>query len=202
MSIVTPVDLYDELAGPEPDYDTAPETPGDADAANRHLRRLQHLDRQADEIAATFDGEIRRLQEMKADRLDIIARQRGWFEQALELYHRARLHADPTVKTIHLPAGTLQARAQQPRWDFDDEDAFVSWCQAADRDDLLRVKVQPEKAAVKKALIVPALDDDEQGHPMTDDGEVVPGVTVVGTGPSFSAKPAGPFILDDGEQGS
>lgn len=119
------------------------------------------------------------------DRLDLLAtaikercaRVEDWYGPQLSSFHRALLADDPKRRTISLPHGTLRARAQQDEWTFGPE--FTEWAEASGRDDLVRVKVEPDRTAAKKRLLV--LSDGRAAL----DGEVVPGVSVQGREPKF-----------------
>ena len=75
---------------------------------------------------------------------------------------------------------------QQPEWVFDDE-VFIAWA-VEHAPDLVRVpepKPAVDKTAAKKTLLT--VEVGEGAHSiLTEEGEVVPGVTVTGRGPSFS----------------
>lgn len=182
-------DLIDDLAGPDPDYDVdEPADPGDVDGVNRALRRYARLQVERDAVVTVHQAEIDRIQARLDDRLQVIDKAIAWEAEGLQMYHRARLADDAAAKTIHLPNGTLKARAQQPAFEYDD-DKFLAWAQEH-RPDLVRIpepKPAPDKTAVKKALAVPALDEGETAAAVDPEtGEQVPGVTVTVRGPSFS----------------
>lgn len=183
-------DLDEYLAGPDPDYDTDPEPPQDADQADKRLRRLakiraaiardeQHAASQIEQIGAWLDA-----------RLSVHRKAERWEQEGLEMWHRAVLAEDPSRKTISLPCGTLKSRVQQPVWEFDDE-AFIAWALDQNRHpELVRIpepKPAVDKAAAKKALHLPPLTAGESCVPIDEDtGEMVPGVTVTVRPPSFT----------------
>lgn len=180
-------DLVDDLAGDDPDYEQPAADPGDVDGVNRALRRYARLQRERDAVVQVHEAELDRIRRRMTSRLEVIDRAIQWEADGLAMYHRARLADDPQAKTLHLPNGTLKARAQQPAWEYDDEQ-LLAWL-TEHRPDLVRIpepKPAADKAAVKKALVVPSLDVGESAGAVTEDGEVVPGVTVTVRGPSFS----------------
>lgn len=184
-------DLDEYLAGPDPDYDTDPEPPQDADEADRRLRRLAKVRAEMAQIGDHAQAQIERINEWHARRVEVLANRERWLAEGLEMWHRAVLADDPTRKTISLPCGTLKSRVQQPVWDFDDE-TFIAWALEQDyATPLVRVpepKPAVDKAAAKKALIT-QIEGAAPGEPrpaVTPEGEVVPGVTVTVRPPSFS----------------
>lgn len=180
-------DLTEYLAGPDPDYDTEPEAPQDADEANTRLRRLARIQAQIQWVEDQAATQIAQINAWAERRYEVLHNRARWEREGLEMWHRAVLADDPARKTISLPCGTLKARAQQPVWEFDDE-VFLAWAQEH-APDLVRVpepKPQVEKAAAKKALIVTTIEPGATVPALTAEGEVVPGVTVTARPPSFT----------------
>jgi len=91
---------------------------------------------------------------------------------------------DPGLKRLDVPGGTLKSRKQQPEWVYD-PDVFVPWADTVERAEMLTVKQVPNKVAAKVALHLPEGRPGETVHPFTDDGEVVPGVTVTYRAPKL-----------------
>lgn len=184
-------DLDEYLAGPDPDYDTDPEPPQDADEANRRLRRLARIRADIAQVEETAARQIEQVNAWAERRYEVLHNRARWEQDGLEMWHRAVLADDPSRKTISLPCGTLKSRVQQPVWDFDDE-TFIAWALEQDyATPLVRVpepKPAVDKAAAKKALIT-QIEGAAPGEPrpaVTPEGEVVPGVTVTVRPPSFS----------------
>ena len=179
-------DLDPEFMGDAPDLEAVPEPPQDAEDANRKLRRIAALKARIAEHDAFHQAETRRLDEW-LDRVETpIRREIRWLAEGLEMWHRAILSEDPGRKTISLPCGTLKSRSQPPQWVFDD-DLFIAWAlDEQNAPELVRIpepKPQVDKAAAKKLL---APSPDGQMVFDTGTGQVVPGVTVVVRGRSFS----------------
>jgi len=87
---------------------------------------------------------------------------RSYFESLLVGYVAERNRYDG-VKTINLPGGVLRARKTPAKVEVDSA-AFVAWATEAGRDDLLRIKAEPDKAKIKAASL--------------EDGEALPHVAV------------------------
>jgi phage host-nuclease inhibitor protein Gam len=84
------------------------------------------------------------------------------------------LEEDPKGnKTVKLPHGTLKARKQQDKWEYDDE-TIIEWAKANKSLSLIRIKEEPDKQAIKEYV------------KMT--GEVIPGVTITPQGLKFNVE--------------
>jgi len=179
-------DLDEFLAGPAPDFDADPEPPQDADEADRRLRRLAKVRAEMAQIGEHARAQIARIDEWHARRVEVLAGRERWLVEGLEMWHRAVLADDPGRKSISLPCGTLKSRVRQPEWVFDDE-VFIAWA-SEHAPSLVRVpepKPAVDRNAAKKALLT--VEVGEGAHSiLTEEGEVVPGVTVTGRPPSFS----------------
>jgi hypothetical protein len=168
--LVAVPDLADVLAGDEPAFDTDPTPPLDADQADRWLRRLRILAEQDDadvELANTERARIDLwLSVQKARRAATTA----WLEASLQMHmeNHLRVGGEKAARTIHLPNGDLVARKQQPEYEYEDQDAFITWAERTGREHLLRYKdPEPDKNAVKAAFpLTPAeLDSLRPGEP-------------------------------------
>lgn len=172
-------DLDEHLADVDPD-----ELIGDTDRtdlADRMVRRIARNRRLLAVHEEVARGEIARIEEWLVTQR--AALDTTFVEEALRLYHEARLARDPKAKTIHLPSGSLVARKLPDRWEFDD-DAFLAWAQDR-RTDLIRMRdPEVDKPAAKKALRV--LDDGQIIDGTS--GEFVPAVTVTPGDISFAVK--------------
>jgi hypothetical protein len=159
--------------------------------AARLMARMRHFETQKRFFAEPFDEEITRLQaqiaELQAQKAKVEAQwdnRAAWYRSSLEVWARQQNEADPKLKTINLPYGSLKVRAQQPEWTYDDA-ALLAYLQA-NRPELVRTKVEPNKVDLKKAVQVNgahALD------PQT--GEIIPGVTITERPPKFELEVAG-----------
>lgn len=87
------------------------------------------------------------------------------------------------TKTLEFPDGVVKTRVNAPGVEVD-RAVFVEWAQDAKRDDLLRVSVSPDMAALKASVIV---EEERVIDPLS--GEVIPGVTPVSERVSVSISP-------------
>lgn len=118
-----------------------------------------------------------------------------FFRSAAADYHRRNLQpvvdditADGVVdrdawskvsgKTYPLPVGNLTAKRGQETVEVEDEDRLVNWAQRNDLFDLLRVK--PNLSAIKELP--------RSGAHVVREGEIVPGLRVVGGQVTYDAK--------------
>lgn len=167
-----------------PDDDDAP-TPWVADtlekaawasrkaaAARRDIARLEAF-------RAAEKARVDRVVDTEAARC---TRDAEFFEEHLADYLAREIAAGRKTKSLELPGGTIKLTARQPRLDVD-SDAFLSWAKDA-RPDLVRTKLEPDKAALKKAA---QLADDGV---VVIDGEIVPGATWEAQGDSATFTPA------------
>lgn len=189
--VTDPVDLDDFLCGDEPDWDDPPPVTGDLDQVNQWLRRLARLDDRENDLVEQVNNEIARIQLWLSTQLIPIEREREWLTGAVGQYHRARLDRDRRAKTIALPAGTLRARAQQPVWNFVDEDEFLDWASVnapalIRRPEPVTPPAVPDKTAAKKVLQIPG--DPRPGdivHPVDADGTVITSIEITVREPRF-----------------
>ena len=178
-------DFDDEtLAIDQPDQ---PPIVDDLQGAARLARRIARLANDRAEIEATAQAEIARIQSWLEDRAFGIDRARSWLERGL----RAYMESSGTL-TTSLPAGTARLRPPRPRIDVTDEEAFVAWAVANQREDLLSKR--PAKRAIADSdLTAVEGESDDLTHRfvlITDEGEVAPGVQrVIGTTHTFTFAP-------------
>ena len=98
----------------------------------------------------------------------------AYFTAKLEEYFANVPHkATKTQESYTLPGGKLVRKKQQPKFETDDE-ALVPWLEENFMGQLVKVKKSADWAALKK--VVSVTPDGE--HVATDEGEIIPGVTV------------------------
>ena len=97
----------------------------------------------------------------------------AFFTARLEEYFDSVPHkASKTMESYTLPGGKLVRKRQQPQYETDDE-ALVPWLET-NMAQLVKIKKSADWAALKKLCSV---TPDGQ-HVVTEDGEIIPGVTV------------------------
>ena len=99
----------------------------------------------------------------------------AYFSGLLEEYFDTVPHkATKTQQSYSLPGGKLVRKQQQPKFETDDE-KLVPWLEENFMSQLVKVKKSADWAALKK--VVSVTPDGE--HVATDEGEIIPGVTVI-----------------------
>lgn len=163
----------------------------DLDQAGWAVRKYARIERRRAELRQAAELEITRIQSWLKGEEEKIDQQESFFANLLADYHRRILEADPKAKTITLPHGTLQMRAQQPEFRRDDN-ALMAWIKSepslAER--FIRTKEEVAWVDLKRDLKV-----SEDGTVVTAWGEIVPGVVAEIRLPQFSIK-----LNDGGEQ--
>ena len=98
----------------------------------------------------------------------------AYFTAKLEEYFANVPHkATKTQESDTLPGGKLIRKKQQPKFDTDDE-ALIPWLKSSNMNQFIKVKESPDWAGIKKLVTI----SPDGEHVMTEDGEIVPGVTV------------------------
>lgn len=120
--------------------------------ADKILRRVDRLRREALEVIEFARSEVTRIEAWRDERLATIALAEEREVERLRSYHQMERAQKPGLLTIKLPNGSLVARAQQPEWIFD-EQRFVDWA-LENLPDALNPPGPPtvNKAAAKKLL--------------------------------------------------
>ena len=98
----------------------------------------------------------------------------AYFTAKLEEYFATVPHkATKTQESYSLPGGKLIQKHQQPAFETDDN-KLVPWLKQNFMGQLVKVKESADWAGLKKVVTVTP----DGAHVATDDGEIVPGVTV------------------------
>jgi phage host-nuclease inhibitor protein Gam len=136
--------------------------------------KLAKLAQEDAEDEAMAQREIERIQAWLEARKKPRQQSREFFEEHLRQFHQRLLQDDPKGnKTVKLPHGTLKARKLPDKWEYDDE-TIIEWAKANARIELIRVKAEPDKQAIKQYV--------------KETGEVPPGVTVTTQGIKFDVE--------------
>ena len=126
------------------------------------IRKIKLVEKRRAEAIATAEAEANKIKEWVAAQNDKADRSRSYFDSLLRDYMWRLREEDPKIKTLSLPGGKLQLRAQQPEYSYDDE-KILPWA----KENL------PESVVVKETVNKTML----KGY-LKDTGEVVPGVLV------------------------
>lgn len=151
--------------------------------ADWSMRKLARAQQERQRIVDRFEEAMRDLTQRRDHALRRPERDIEFFGHHLSEYHAALYEAGKAGTTYPLAYGNLTSRQQPARVEIIDADAFTEWAEGTNRLDLLRVKVEPDKTALKR---LPHKD----GSIVDEEGEVVPGVVVVEGERTFTPKPA------------
>lgn len=162
-------ELVDYLA--EKTERTTPFVVEDDGGAEWAFRKLQKIEREMTRVRDQASQEMARITDWVTDTCGPLEREKEFFEGLLIAYmHKLRAN-DEDVKTYKLPAGTLTAREQPESILIENEEGFLKWAEEHLKTVLTtKIMVSPDKSALKKLI--------KDGKVVTEDGEVVPGVTV------------------------
>jgi phage host-nuclease inhibitor protein Gam len=140
--------------------------------ANWVLRKIASLEQKKQENTDLAKAEIEKINawlEMVNGELD---RDLEYFKNLLAEYAKAKREQDPKFKSLKLPNGKFGFRKQQPKWQYD-EAKLLEYLKRNGMAEFIRMKEEPDKAALKKKLTVSggvAVDPET--------GEVIDGITV------------------------
>lgn len=135
--------------------------------------RIAEVSERAARQRDLLQAEIDRINEAERRALAAPERSINFFESRLIEYLRTVQQDDPRKKSLKLLNGTLLSRRSPAHLEVDPE-VFIPWAEA-NRAELLRVRKDPDKAAIKK-LITTTGPDDKPVDPET--GEIIPGVAI------------------------
>jgi len=180
---VNAVEQLDEYLNEDIDEAVKSSVPFIVDTTEKEIwamRKISTIDRGIAEVDKAADAEVERVNTWRAEEIKRISSQRGFFEGLLEGYHRRIMAENPKKKTIKLPHGQLQIRAQKPEFIKDDK-KIIEW---AEKEMPAIVTKEPKLdwGTLKDSLKI------VENIAMTSQGEVVPGITVVPRGDKFNVK--------------
>jgi hypothetical protein len=164
---------------------------GTATDAARLMARVAHFARQKEFFTEPYTTEIQRLKALIATLEEEKAKvefqwdgRAAWYRSSLEFWARQQNAADPKIKTIALPYGSLKVRAQQPKWEYGDEADLQYLLRHHGFDGLVRTTYAVDKNNLKKVAKIEGgkvfLKDDETGEMIE-----VEGVEVIEQPPKF-----------------
>lgn len=152
------------------------------DMANWALRKIRALTTKVMDAKNLAQAEIDRIKEWEEAEVADANESIKFFHGLLEEWHRKQLLNDPKQKTIKLPYGQLQMRAQQPEY-IRDEAKLRPWLEQNMPQFLVPQAPKLDWASLKKSIIDAgdiALDPET--------GEHIPGIQVEQREPKFTVK--------------
>ncbi|WP_191556582.1 host-nuclease inhibitor Gam family protein [Metabacillus idriensis] len=151
----------------------------DADWA---LQKIRSFKEKKEKNIATANSQIAKINAWLEEVNGISDRDIEHFQNLLAFYGQKLRDQDPKFKTLKLPNGKITFRKQQPKWEYDN-DKILKWLNESDCKDLIRIKEEPDKSAIKKRFVVKgefALNPDT--------GELVNGITITHPNDTFEVK--------------
>lgn len=147
-----------------------------AEEADWAGRKLQQLYAKKNDVIQQGNRLIREAQAWMQAECAPIEQDISFFEGQLQAWLQREIEADDSTKprqSRSLPCGvTVKRIAGRERVDVFDEDAFVQWALETEHSDLVRTITVPDKNGIKAFANI-------DGQFITEDGEILPGVTVV-----------------------
>ena len=138
----------------------------DDDSAEYMLRRIREANEQCQRMEAWYTHQLEKCREVR-DRTVAWAENnlRGYFEMV-------PAKETKTQRSYELPGGKLVLKHQAPKFETKDEE-LVPWLKA-NRPELVKIKESSDWENLKKELKI----SPEGTSMVTEDGEIVPGITV------------------------
>ncbi len=147
------------------------------------LRKIANIERSRNEARQAAQLEVNRIQDWLYGEEKRSDQARAYLDELLEDYHRRQLAENPKLKTIKLPHGELQLRAQQPEC-LKEDSAVKVWAKE-NRPELL----VPQDPKLDWSTLKKTLQATETGLAVdTETGMVVPSVTITERPPKFQIK--------------
>lgn len=157
------------------------ETKKEADWAMRKIRQLSREKEENKEMAEEQIAEIESWLDSENNKLEDNIE---FFKSLLfEFLYQQRKEKDEEIKTINLPSGSVKARKQRNKWNYDSK-KLVDGVKEAGLDDVVEVKEKVNKRELKDKSKV--LDNGVVINEET--GEIIEGVRVEERGEKFSVK--------------
>ena len=153
-------------------------------SADMIVRQLKAAEDQYDRMAAWYDAQKQKLK-------DIRDRTRIWAEACLRPYMEMVPTTGKKILSYDMPGGTLKLAQQDPEYEVDDAE-LVPWLEANGYEAMVEVKKKARWGEFKKILKDEKISTAEAGDGslqlVTEDGEIVPGITATVREAKFSIK--------------
>lgn len=150
--------------------------------ANWALRKIKSLQDKKEANAALAKEEISKINAWLEQENQSLDDSIGHFETLLQEYATRLREKDGKFKSMKLPSGSFGFRKSQPKWEYDSK-AVVESLEQHGNHELVRIKKEPDKSAIKKNYKV---HKGKVVDPVT--GMVLDGVTVTEQPDSFTVK--------------
>jgi phage host-nuclease inhibitor protein Gam len=140
--------------------------------ANWALRKIRSLQEKKKDNITLAEAEVAKIDTWLETVNEKVTNDIDYFVQMLTIFALKRRDQDPKFKSLKLPYGKIGFRKQQPKWEYDDSKLLAA-LKSSGLDELIRIKEEPDKVAIKKQLKV---SGEFAVNP--DSGEMIDGITV------------------------
>lgn len=154
----------------------------DYQSANWALRKIKQKQEEMKKNKELAVAEIAKIEEWLKSVNGALQADVDYFQGLLAEYAMKQRETDPDFKSMKLPNGRFGFRKQQPKWVYDDKRLLES-LKEQDAEELIRIKEEPNKQAIKKLFLV---QNGKLFNPGT--GEVIDGVEIVERDEKFEVK--------------
>jgi len=151
-------------------------------AANWALRKIKSLQQEKERNTKVAQDEIAKINAWLEQENQVLDNSISHFETLLQEYAMNLRQKNEKFKTLKLPNGSFGFRKAQPKWEYD-SNKVVQSLEKQGNHDLIRIKKEPDKKAIKKHFTV---KNGKVYDPTT--GEELDGVTVQEQPDTFSVK--------------
>ena len=152
------------------------------DKADWALRKIKEAENEIEKVEYFAESQIRQVENWKAKETDKHHESIDYFQSLLAEYLQNKRKEDPKLKSITLPTGNVGFRKRQPKWVYND-DVLLKALENENMNDLIRVKKEVNKKAIKKEFKVV---DGNVINPET--GQVIEGIQIVEQGESLNVR--------------
>jgi len=134
------------------------------DQVNWVFRKLSAIEAKRKELKQLAEAELYRIKSWLESETSKLDRDADYFQSLLNEYAIRQRDIDPQWRKTSTPYGTVKFKRQVPKWHYDDE-RLIESLKSAGRTDLIRIKEEPNKVELKKAVKVVngAVVDTESG---------------------------------------
>ena len=153
------------------------------------FRRLAEIEAEKERIARAADAEAERIERWLEAATKPLAHDEAFFRGALTEYlrhirdERGEDPENPKTRSYTLPTGTIVGRRPPERIEVLDEERFIEWAETSGHPELVRVRKEVDKVAIKKATVA------KDGVSVVIEGERLPFVEARRGPEKLDAKP-------------
>jgi phage host-nuclease inhibitor protein Gam len=151
----------------------------DEESANWVLRKIRTIQEKKQSNVSLAEAEVAKIDTWLESVNGKADRDLEYFEGLVTTYAGNLRATDLKFKSLKLPNGKIGFRKQQPKWEYDNPKVIES-LKNIHAEDLIRIKEEPDKTAIKKQF---AVENGKVYCPLT--GELIEGITVIELPDSF-----------------